>query len=151
MSRANFSRLVSPKRLERLVHQVSDWCSGVAIKMGRWQGGASRPGTIEAGALGICTCHAIGEAPRARCHARRETWVSFPFGLQLVIGYQYFSGAFADNDAGSHCVTCGHARHNRSVGNAQVFDSIYLEIAAYYRHRITSHLGSTCLMPVGND
>ena len=27
-----------------LVHQVSDWCSGVAIKMGRRQGGPSRTG-----------------------------------------------------------------------------------------------------------
>jgi hypothetical protein len=27
------------------VHQVSDWGSGVAIKMGRQQGGASRTGT----------------------------------------------------------------------------------------------------------
>jgi hypothetical protein len=27
------------------VHQVSDWGSGVAIKMGRRQGGASRTGT----------------------------------------------------------------------------------------------------------
>jgi len=30
--------------LLRLVHQVSDWCSGVAIKMGRRQGGPSRTG-----------------------------------------------------------------------------------------------------------
>jgi hypothetical protein len=29
---------------DRLVHQVSDWCSGVAIKMGRRQGGPSRTG-----------------------------------------------------------------------------------------------------------
>ena len=31
--------------LSYLVHQVSDWCSGVAIKMGRRQGGPSRTGT----------------------------------------------------------------------------------------------------------
>jgi hypothetical protein len=30
--------------LSYLVHQVSDWCSGVAIKMGRRQGGPSRTG-----------------------------------------------------------------------------------------------------------
>jgi hypothetical protein len=32
-------------RIEVFVHQVSDWGSGVAIKMGRRQGGASRTGT----------------------------------------------------------------------------------------------------------
>ena len=32
------------KRKRRLVHQVSDWCSGIAIKMGRRQGGPSRTG-----------------------------------------------------------------------------------------------------------
>ena len=43
--------LVAAQRAERfgiineLVHQVSDWCSGVAIKMGRRPGGASRTGT----------------------------------------------------------------------------------------------------------
>src|ERR1700739_920394 len=71
--------------------------------------------------------------------------------LKLVIGYQYFSGAFADNDAGSHRVTCRYARHNGSIGNAQAFDPIDLEIGVYYRDGITSHLGSTRLMPVGND
>src|SRR5580692_238346 len=71
--------------------------------------------------------------------------------LQLVIGYQYFSGAFADNDAGSHSVAGGHAWHNGSIGNTQVFYPIDLEIGVYYRHGITSHLGSTRLMPVGND
>ena len=48
-----------------------------------------------------------------------------------MIGFQYFSGALADNDAGSHGVACRHARHNRGVGNTQVFDSVDLEIAVY--------------------
>ena len=32
------------RRAHQLVHQVSDWCSGGAIKMGRRQGGPSRTG-----------------------------------------------------------------------------------------------------------
>jgi hypothetical protein len=35
------------ERTVMLVHQVSDWCSGVAIKMGRRQGGPSRTGTMK--------------------------------------------------------------------------------------------------------
>jgi hypothetical protein len=38
-----------------------------------------------------------------------------------MIGLQYFSGAFADNDAGSHRVARRHARHDGSIGNTQVF------------------------------
>src|SRR5260221_9849026 len=64
-----------------------------------------------------------------------------------MIGSEYFSGAFADNDAGSHGVACRHARHNRGVGNTQVFDSVDLEIAVYHRQWVTSHLGGTALMP----
>jgi len=36
--------LRSREQTKDLVHQVSDWCSGVAIKMGRRQGGPSRTG-----------------------------------------------------------------------------------------------------------
>src|SRR5260221_8870075 len=68
-----------------------------------------------------------------------------------MIGFQYFSGALADNDTGSHRVACGHARHDGSIGNTQVFDSIDLEVAINHRHGITSHLGGTRLMPEGND
>ena len=35
---------VKPWQKIQLVHQVSDWGSGVAIKMGRRQGGPSRTG-----------------------------------------------------------------------------------------------------------
>ena len=65
-----------------------------------------------------------------------------------MIGSQYFSGALADDDAGSHSVAGFYARHNRSVGNTQVFYPIDLEIGVYYRHGITSHLGGTRLMVV---
>jgi hypothetical protein len=68
-----------------------------------------------------------------------------------MIGLQYFSGALADDDAGSHGVAGRHARHDRSIGNAQVFDSTDLEVGVNHRHGGTSHFGGTCLMPVGND
>jgi len=37
-------KLGDPIPPDELVHQVSDWCSVVAIKMGRRQGGPSRTG-----------------------------------------------------------------------------------------------------------
>src|ERR1700675_3385984 len=68
-----------------------------------------------------------------------------------MIGSEYFSGAVANNDAGSHAVACRHARHDGSIGNTQVFDSIDLEVGVYDRHGVTPHLGGTRLMPEGND
>jgi hypothetical protein len=41
-----------------------------------------------------------------------------------MIGFQYLAGALADNDAGSHGVACRYARHDGSIGDTQVFDSI---------------------------
>src|SRR5260221_14255247 len=67
-----------------------------------------------------------------------------------MIGFQYLSGALADNDAGSHGVARCYARHDGSISNAQVFDSIDLEVGVYYRDGITSHLGGTRLMPIGH-
>src|SRR5258708_13346509 len=67
-----------------------------------------------------------------------------------MIGFQYFSGALANNDAGSHGVTCRHTRHNGTISNTQIFDPVDLAVGVYNRHGITSHLGSTRLMPVGN-
>jgi hypothetical protein len=46
-----------------------------------------------------------------------------------VIGFDYFSGAFADEDAGSHRVADPHARRDGSFGNTQVFNSVDLEVA----------------------
>jgi hypothetical protein len=37
-----------------------------------------------------------------------------------MIGFQYFSGALADNDTASHGVAGGHARHDGPIGNTQV-------------------------------
>src|ERR1700730_1809864 len=64
-----------------------------------------------------------------------------------MIGSEYFYGAFADNDAGSHGIAGRHSWHNRGVGNTQVFDSIDLEVGVYDRHGVTPHLGGTALMP----
>jgi hypothetical protein len=43
----------------------------------------------------------------------------------------------------------GHARHDGSIGNAQVFDSIDLEITVYHRYGITPHFGRVRLMSLG--
>src|SRR6266404_1047805 len=67
-----------------------------------------------------------------------------------MIGFQHFSGALADNDAGSHGVTRCGARHNRSIGDSKVVDSKDLEIGINHRHCIPSHLGRTRLMPIGD-
>jgi hypothetical protein len=34
-----------------------------------------------------------------------------------MIGFQYFSGAFADNEAGSHGVAGCYVRHDGSISN----------------------------------
>src|SRR5258708_15080865 len=68
-----------------------------------------------------------------------------------MISSQYFSGALADNDAGSHGVAGCYPRHDGSIGNTQVFDSVDFEIGINHRHGITSHPGGTRLMPEGND
>jgi hypothetical protein len=47
-----------------------------------------------------------------------------------VIGFQYFSGTLADNGVGA-IVLRRYARHDGSVGNTQVFDTIDFEIAAW--------------------
>jgi hypothetical protein len=53
----------------------------------------------------------------------------------------------ADNDAGSHRIARRHARHYGYVGDAQVFNSIDLEVGVPDRHGATSHLGRAALMP----
>src|SRR5258708_7119828 len=54
----------------------------------------------------------------------------------------------ADDDAGGHGVAGRHARHDRAVRDAKVFDSIDLKLGVYDGRRIAPHLGSTRLMPV---
>src|SRR6266436_7336743 len=71
--------------------------------------------------------------------------------LKLMLSPQNLCGAFADNDAGSHGVAGRHARHDRSIGNTQVFDSIDLEVGVYDQHGVTPHFGGTRLMPVGTS
>src|SRR5580692_11843953 len=61
---------------------------------------------------------------------------------------QGFRGALADDDAGSHGVAGGHARHDRAVCNAKVFDPIDLKLTVYDRHRIAPHCRGTRLMVV---
>ena len=68
-----------------------------------------------------------------------------------MVGFQYFSGALADDDAGSHGVAGRYARHDGCIGNTQTCDSIDFKIAINHRHGITSHLGGTRLMMVSND
>src|SRR5258708_28303806 len=69
---------------------------------------------------------------------------------QLVSVPQGFSGTLADDDAGSHGVAGRHARHDRAIGDAKVFDSIDLELGVYHRHRIAPHFRGTRLMEVSS-
>jgi len=44
----------------------------------------------------------------------------------VVFGSQWLSGTFPDNHAGSHCLARYHTRHNRSVCDPKLLDSINL-------------------------
>src|ERR1700722_8319995 len=48
-----------------------------------------------------------------------------------VLVPQGFRGTLADDDAGSHGIAGGHARHDRAVCNAKVFDPIDLKLTVY--------------------
>jgi hypothetical protein len=65
-----------------------------------------------------------------------------------VLVPQGIGRTLADDDAGSHGIAGGHARHDRAVGNAKVFDPIDLKLNVYDRHRIASHFRGTRLMVV---
>jgi hypothetical protein len=65
-----------------------------------------------------------------------------------VLVPQGFRGTLADDDARSHGIAGGHARHDRAVCNAKVFDPIDLKLTVYDRHRIAPHLRCTRLMVV---
>jgi hypothetical protein len=59
-----------------------------------------------------------------------------------MVGFQYFSGALADDDAGSHGVAGRYARHDGCIGNTQTCDSIDFKIAT--NHQLpTSNAGRT--------
>jgi hypothetical protein len=46
-----------------------------------------------------------------------------------MIGFQYFGGPLTDNNTASHGIAGYHSRHDGSVGNMQIFNSIHLEVA----------------------
>ena len=50
-----------------------------------------------------------------------------------MIGFQYFFGALADNDAGGHGVAGCHPWHDGSIGDTQILDPIDFEIGIYHR------------------
>ena len=65
-----------------------------------------------------------------------------------MVASQCLCGAFADDDARSHGIAGGHARHDRAICNAKVFDPIDLKLTVYDRHRIAPHFRGTPLMVV---
>src|SRR5260221_13047133 len=67
--------------------------------------------------------------------------------LQLIGGPYGLCSAFANDHARSHRIARCDARHDRSVGDTQVFDSINLELGVHDRQGVTSHLSGTGLMP----
>src|SRR6476661_5636711 len=93
-------------------------------------------------------------SPVARC----RSWLFIPFisringigelCLQFVFLPEDFRGTLADDDAGSHGIAGGHARHDRAVCNAKVFDPVDLKLTVYDRHRIAPRFRGTRLMVV---
>jgi hypothetical protein len=67
-----------------------------------------------------------------------------------VVGFEYFSGAFANDDAGSHRVAGSYAWHDRPIRNTKFFYSINFEIAVNHRHGVSAHFGGARLMPVSH-
>src|SRR6266850_6520964 len=61
---------------------------------------------------------------------------------------QHFCGALANDDARRHRVAGCGARHDGTVSDPKIIDPMDLERAVHYRHRVVSHLGRTCLMPI---
>jgi hypothetical protein len=55
----------------------------------------------------------------------------FVKSMNLVVTPQNFSGTLADDDAGSHCVARGHARHDGAVGDSEILDSIDLKFGVH--------------------
>jgi hypothetical protein len=61
---------------------------------------------------------------------------------------QNLSGTLANYDARGHRVAGCDARHNGTVSDSKIIDAVDLERAVHHGHRIVSHLGSACLMPI---
>src|ERR1700694_6328281 len=94
-----------------------------------------KPLSVPWGGTLACPSGGHGYIVRGRC-------------LEPVLIPQGFCGTLADDDAGSHGIAGGHARHDRAVCDAKVFDSIDLKLAVYDRHRIAPHFRGTRLMMV---
>jgi hypothetical protein len=62
-----------------------------------------------------------------------------------MVGSEYFPGALADDDAGSHGVAGGDTWHDRPIRDTKSFDSINFKIAINHRHGVSAHLGGTRL------
>src|SRR5260370_17353120 len=62
----------------------------------------------------------------------------------------HLTGTLADNHAGRHGVAGSDARHDGSVSDTKVLDSVDFEATVHYRHWVSAHLGSTGLMPIGD-
>src|ERR687885_603489 len=52
-----------------------------------------------------------------------------------------------DDHAGSHRVTGRYSRHNRSISDPEIVDSIHSQVAIHHRHRISTHLRGAGLVP----
>src|SRR5260370_29812593 len=80
-------------------------------------------------------------------HRRNTGAISSTISSYSVSSLQHFSCAFPNDNAGGHSVAGRYPRHNGTVCNTQVIDSIYLKLAVYDRHGVPSHLCGTRLMP----
>jgi len=69
-------------------------------------------------------------------------------GSHTMSDLQNLSGTLANDDARGHRVAGCDARHNGAVSDTKIVDPVDLERAVHHGHRIVSHLGRTCLMPI---
>jgi hypothetical protein len=65
-----------------------------------------------------------------------------------VVDLQHFRGTLANDDARRHRVAGCDARHDGTVRDAKMIDPMDLQGTIYHRHRVVSHLGGACLMPI---
>ena len=79
------------------------------------------------------------------------TAVACPHLLHRVpILFQQFSCPLADYDVRSHGVARCYSRHDRSIRNSQVVDSLYFARAIHHRHGVPTHLGGAGPVTVGH-
>jgi hypothetical protein len=81
--------------------------------------------------------------------ARISTMSPFPYTarpglpLELVPCFQDFCRTFTNHDTGGHGVAGRHARHDGTIRNAKIFDSVDFEIAINHGQGVSAHLGGT--------